>query len=62
MKYGRTCFLADRVGLSAVLGDLMVDEADNVRPDWCLEDRGKTYGRLGVVSLFVVDRDQGTSR
>jgi len=57
-----TCFLADRKRLSAVLGDLMVDEADDVRPDGCLEDRGKTDGRLGVVALFVVDGNQGTSR
>jgi hypothetical protein len=54
--------LADRVRLSAVLGDLMVDEADDVRPDGCLKDRWETDGRLGVVSLLVVDRNQGTSR
>lgn len=38
----RTGGLADRVGLSAVLSNFVVDEADDVWPDGGLEDGGET--------------------
>ncbi len=61
LKIELTCFLADRERLPAVLGDLMVDEANDVGPDGGLEDSRKADCRLGVVSLLVVDGNQRTS-
>ena len=52
--------MADRVGLSAVLGDFMVNEADNVGPDGSLEDGWQADGRLGAVALLLDDRNEGT--
>ena len=54
--------MADRVRLPAVLGDFMVDEANDVGPDGGLEDGWKADCRLGVVSLLVVDGNQRTGR
>jgi len=33
--------LADRIRLSTILGNLIVDEVDNIRPDGGLEDGGE---------------------
>jgi hypothetical protein len=39
--YELTGSLTDGVGLSTVLGNLIVDEVDNVGPDRSLEDGGE---------------------
>ena len=59
---GLTRSLADGVGLPAVLGNFIVDEADNVGPDGSLEDGGEADRRLGRVTLLVVHGNQRTSR
>ncbi len=58
----RTSSLADRVRLPAVLCDLIVDEADNVRPDGSLEHGREADRRLGRVALLEDDRDQRSCR
>jgi hypothetical protein len=42
------------VGLSGVLGDLIVDESDDIESDWSMEDFGegnlvREIGRISVV-------------
>jgi len=56
-----TCSLADRVRLSAILGNFVVNEANNVWSDGSLENSWQADCRLGAVALLLDDRNEGTS-
>jgi len=49
----------DTVGLSVVLGDFVVDEGDDVRPDGSLEDGWEADRVASRFLLLVIDGDQG---
>jgi len=54
-----TGITVDTVGLSVVLGDLVVDEGHDVGPDWSLENGWKADRVASNFLLFVIDGDQG---
>lgn len=54
-----TSLVADSVGLAAVLGDVGVDEVDDVRADGGAEHLGQLDGSLQDRAISRVDRDNG---
>ena len=54
-----TSITVDTVGLSVVLGYLVVDEGDNVGSDGGFEDSREADGGVCPLVLLAVDGDQG---
>jgi len=54
-----TGITVNAVGLSVVLGNLVVDEGHNVGPDGSLEDGWKADRVASHFLLLVIDGDQG---
>ena len=52
----------DAVGLTPVLGDLVVDGGHDVGPHGGAEHGGQTHGGPGAGILVIIDTDQRTSR
>ena len=50
-----TSFLANSIGLTTVHGHLLLNETNNVRPDWGLEDCWQLDAFSRRLGLLIID-------
>lgn len=54
-----TSLTGDGVGLTTVLGDVGVDELDDIRTNGGLQDSGDLDGSRGLLAVKTIDSDNG---